>query len=108
MPMEGAETTNCMPVTRSDSSHRRFPTVAFFVPPDQTVANLALTEYIVVSVPAGTEIYVILQKPTKDPTSSPRARVGSQAQNQLNFEELRHLMRLQHELNQPITVKPPE
>jgi hypothetical protein len=74
---------------------------------DQTVANLALTQHIVVSVPADTEIYVILQKRTKDPISSPRA-VSPQAANQLNIEELRQLMQLQRELNQTAIAKPPE
>jgi len=32
---------------------------------DQTVANLVLTEHIIASVPADTEIYVILQKPVR-------------------------------------------
>lgn len=75
---------------------------------DQTVANLALTEHIVVSVPADTEIYVILQKAAKDPVSSPRAQVSPQGATQLNIEELRQLMQLRHELNQTATVKPPE
>jgi hypothetical protein len=75
---------------------------------DQTVANLALTEHIVVSVPADTEIYVILQKPTKDPISAPGAQMPRQAANQPNSDELRQLMQLQHELNEAETAKPPE
>jgi hypothetical protein len=75
---------------------------------DQTVANLALTEHIVVSVPADTEIYVILQKPAKDPVSTPRAQVSPQGATHLNIEELRQLMQLQRELNQTATAKPPE
>ena len=75
---------------------------------DQAVANLALTEHIVVSVPADTEIYVILQKLTKDSISTPRAQVSPQAVNGLNIEELRQLMQLQRELNQTATAKPSE
>jgi hypothetical protein len=75
---------------------------------DQTVANLALTEHIVVSVPADTEIYVILQKAAKDPVSSPRPQVSPQGATQLNIEELWQLMQLQRELNQTATAKPPE
>ena len=75
---------------------------------DQTVANLALTEHIVVSVQADTEIYVILQKPTKDPVSSARAQVSPPAPNSQNIEELRQLLQLQRELDQTGTAKPPE
>jgi hypothetical protein len=75
---------------------------------DQTVANLAVTEHVVVSVPADTEIYVILQKPTKDPISTPRAQAAPQAVNQQSIEGLRQLMQLQRELNQTATAKPPE
>lgn len=75
---------------------------------DQTVANLALTEHIVVSVPADTEIYVILQKETKDVISGPRSPVAPQAANLVNIDELRQLMQLQRELNQTAIAKPPE
>jgi type F conjugative transfer system protein TrbI len=71
---------------------------------DQTVANLALTEHTVVSVPAGTEIYVILQKPGKENVQSPRLQLPSQCGSQPSIEELRQLMQLQRELNQ--TNKP--
>jgi hypothetical protein len=68
---------------------------------DQTVANLALTERIVVSVPADTEIYVILQKAAKETVTSSRAQVPSQNPSQSNIEELRQLMQLQREMSQP-------
>jgi hypothetical protein len=71
---------------------------------DQTVANLVLTERIVVSVPADTEIYVILQKTTKENTQPPRIQ-SSSASGQMNIEELRQLMQLQRELNQPAAMK---
>src|SRR5579859_7592955 len=70
---------------------------------DQTVANLALTERIVVSVPADTEIYVILQKAAKESGQSSRLTVPSQSVNQSNIDELRQLMQLQRELNQGMT-----
>lgn len=73
---------------------------------DQTVANLALTERIVVSVPADTEIYVILQKATKENSQNSRVQLPSQAATQPSIEELRQLMQLQRELNQPGTTKP--
>jgi hypothetical protein len=75
---------------------------------DQTVANLALTEHIVVSVPADTEIYVILQKPAKENIQSPRVLLPSQTVSQPSIEELRQLMQLQRELNQTGATKPPE
>jgi hypothetical protein len=73
---------------------------------DQTVANLALTEHIVVSVPADTEIYVILQKPAKENIQSPRVPLTSQTVSQPSIEELRQLMQLQRELNQTAAAKP--
>jgi Bacterial conjugation TrbI-like protein len=75
---------------------------------DQTVANLALTERIVVSVPADTEIYVILQKTAKESGQSSRLTVPSQSVNQSNIDELRQLMQLQRELNRGITKPAPE
>ncbi len=72
---------------------------------DQTVANLALTEHIVVSVPADTEIYVILQKPAKENLQSPRVQLPSQIVSQPSIEELRQLMQLLHELNQTAATK---
>jgi hypothetical protein len=75
---------------------------------DQTVANLALTERIVVSVPADIEIYVILQKAAKESGQSSRLTVPSQSVNQPNIDELRQLMQLQRELNQGMTKSAPE
>jgi hypothetical protein len=73
---------------------------------DQTVANLALTEHIVVSVPADTEIYVILQKAAKENVQSLRSQLPSQTLSQPSIEELRQLMQLQRELNQTAATKP--
>jgi hypothetical protein len=75
---------------------------------DQTVANLALTERIVVSVPADTEIYVILQKAAKENSQSSRVQLPSQAATQPSIEELRQLMQLQRELNQNAGKQAPE
>jgi hypothetical protein len=72
---------------------------------DQTLANLALTEHIVVSVPADTEIYVILQKPAKESVQGSRAQVPSQTTSQPSIEELRQLMQLQRDLNQTAVTK---
>lgn len=73
---------------------------------DQTVTNLALTERIVVTVPADTEIYVILQKAAKENSQNSRVQLPSQTASQPNIEELRQLMQLQRELNQPAVAKP--
>lgn len=75
---------------------------------DQRVANLALTERIVVSISADTEIYVILQKAAKESGQSSRLTVPSQSVNQPNIDELRQLMQLQRELNQGMTKPAPE
>jgi hypothetical protein len=72
---------------------------------DQTVASLAVTEHIVVSVPAETEIYVILQKPAKENVQSPRVQLPSQTVSQPSIEELRQLMQLQRELNRSAASK---
>ena len=73
---------------------------------DQAVANLALTEHIVVSVPADTEIYVILQKPVKENVQGPRVQLPSQSGSQPSIEELRQVMQLHRELNQTAAAKP--
>jgi len=75
---------------------------------DQTVASLALTEHIVVSVAADTEIYVILQKPAKENIQSPRAQLPPQTASHPSIDELRQLMQLQRELNQTAAATPPE
>ena len=72
---------------------------------DQTVANLALTEHVVVSVPADTEIYVILQRPMKESIQPPHVQ-SPPAPSQPSIEELRQLIQLQRELNQTASTKP--
>ena len=74
---------------------------------DQTVANLALTERIVVSVPADTEIYVVLQKAAKENVQSSRLQAPA-VPRQASIEELRQLLQLQRELNQTSGTKAPE
>jgi hypothetical protein len=75
---------------------------------DQEVGKLAITEHLVVSVPANTEIYVVLEKPTKQTVQDRRAQLPAQAQtaNQPNIEEVRQLLQLQRELNQTSGPKP--
>jgi hypothetical protein len=66
---------------------------------DQTVSNLAITERIVVSMAADTEIYVVLQKAVQEHAVS-SSQTTSQPTTKLNIEELRQLMQLQREFNQ--------
>jgi hypothetical protein len=72
---------------------------------DQAVANLTITQRIVVSVPAGTKLYVVLQKTAKErvPTAEDKAQekpgIGS-----TSLQELRQLLQLQRELNQSVTL----
>lgn len=65
---------------------------------DEEVARLAITERLVVSVPASTEIYVVLEKQTKQPAAvaPPRQPASPTA----TTEQLRQLLQLQRELNQ--------
>ncbi|HKR29423.1 MAG TPA: TrbI/VirB10 family protein, partial [Terriglobales bacterium] len=73
---------------------------------DQSVASLALTEHVVVSVPAGTEIYVILQKTAKEKLiQNPHAHSLLQISNQPSMDELRQLLQLQREFNQTPTAQ---
>ncbi len=69
---------------------------------DQEVAKLAITEHLVVSVPADTEIYVVLQKPTKPRVQNSRVQLPAPTQttNQPGIEDLRQLLQLQKELSQ--------
>jgi Bacterial conjugation TrbI-like protein len=75
---------------------------------DQEVGKLAITEHLVVSVPANTEIYVVLEKPTKQRVQDRPVQLPAQAQtaNQPNLAELRQLLQLQRELNQTSGPKP--
>jgi hypothetical protein len=65
------------------------------------VNKLAVTERLVVSVPADTEIYVVLQKMTKAPVlTSNGSSTPVQAGSRQSAEQLRQLLQLQKELNQ--------
>lgn len=65
---------------------------------DEQIGRFAVTEHIVVTVPANTEIYVVLAKAAKAfvPSAGPVASNSSS----LNAEQLRQLLQLQKELNQ--------
>jgi hypothetical protein len=69
---------------------------------DEEVSRLAITQHIVVTISADTPIYVVLeQTPKANQTSlQPSARSGPTS-NSANVEQLRQLLQLQQELNQP-------
>jgi hypothetical protein len=69
---------------------------------DEEVSRLAITQHIVVTISADTPIYVVLEQPPKTNQSSlqPSAR-SVPTSNSANVEQLRQLLQLQQELNQP-------
>ncbi|HEY6304913.1 MAG TPA: TrbI/VirB10 family protein [Candidatus Angelobacter sp.] len=72
---------------------------------DEQVSRLAITERVVVSVPANTEIYVVLEKPAKTGNTArgEAAFPGPQTNAKSpSMQELRELLQLQRELNQAI------
>ena len=62
---------------------------------DEQISRLAVTARIVVSVSAGTPIYVVLEQSSK---SVPSFRASTP--NSESVDQLRQLLRLQQELNQ--------
>lgn len=67
---------------------------------DEGVARLAITEHLVVSVPANTEIYVVLEKPAKTGVAA-RADVPMNLKSP-STQGLRELLQLQRELSQSV------
>jgi hypothetical protein len=73
---------------------------------DEEIARLTVTERLVVTVPANTEIYVVLEKPATEVGATrivSRASAAALAPRTANLEELRQLLQLQRELNQNVT-----
>src|SRR6185437_14348284 len=70
---------------------------------DEQISKLAITSRIVVSVSAGTPIYVVLEQSSKQPSSSPHLNQQATQTPQANFDQLRQLLQLQQELNQSTT-----
>jgi type IV secretory pathway VirB10-like protein len=66
---------------------------------DQQLQSLALTQRIVVSVPAGREIYVVLEKPSRETVQGTSLRAAPST-SQSSAEELGQLLRLDRELNE--------
>ncbi len=75
---------------------------------DEEVSRLAITQHIVVTISADTPIYVVLEQTPKPNQGSlqPRAR-SVPTSNSANVEQLRQLLQLQQELNQPSTSNQP-
>jgi hypothetical protein len=67
---------------------------------DEQVARLSVTEHLVVSVPASTEIYVVLQKLAKTAVPQARSPQSRTAFPLSSADQLRQLLQLQRELNQ--------
>ncbi len=70
---------------------------------DEEVARLAITQHVVVSVPANTEIYVVLEKPASTGSTARGGAGISGVQTNLrspSTQELRELLQLQRELKQ--------
>lgn len=67
---------------------------------DQQIMQLMLTEHAVVTVPAGTDIFVVFEKTDSKPASGGKtATSGIPSQPSMN--ELRQLLELQREFHQP-------
>jgi len=68
---------------------------------DEQVSRIAVTQHIVVTVPADIPIYVVLEQTPKSTADWNQSRLHStQPGSSANAEELRQLLQLQRELNQ--------
>ncbi len=73
---------------------------------DEAVSRLAITERLAVTIPANTEIYVVLEKATKT-TVAPQTKApgtGQAVSGSPSLQELRQLIQLQRELNQSTNI----
>jgi hypothetical protein len=75
---------------------------------DEEVSRLAITQHIVVTISADTPIYVVLEQApkTNQVSQQPSAR-SIPTSNSANVEQLRQLLQLQQELNQPSASNQP-
>jgi hypothetical protein len=69
---------------------------------DQQIMQLMLTEHPIVTVPAGTDIFVVFEKTDSKPASNNAAAPSSRYSPQ-NLNELRELLEIQREMNQSPT-----
>ena len=74
---------------------------------DEEVSRLAVNQQIVVTVPAGIPIYVVLQQtPKSNQTPAASSARSATAASTANSDQLRQLLQLQQELNQPTASNP--
>ncbi len=75
---------------------------------DEEVSRLAISQHIVVTISADTPIYVVLEQTPKSNQASlqPSGR-GVSTSNSATVEQLRQLLQLQQELNQPSASNQP-
>ncbi len=72
---------------------------------DEQISRMAVTQHIVVTISADTPIYVVLeQTPKSTAVRSQSGLHGTQLADSPNAEQLRQLLQLQRELNQPGTT----
>ena len=75
---------------------------------DEEVSRLAVTQHIVVTISADTPIYVVLeQTPRTNQTSQQPSARSVSISNAANVDQLRQLLQLQQELNQPSASSQP-
>ena len=75
---------------------------------DEEVSRLAITQHIVVTISADTPIYVVLEQTPKPNQGSQQPSARSvPTSNSANVEQLRQLLQLQQELNQPSASNQP-
>src|SRR5258706_4788632 len=65
---------------------------------DEQVSRLVLTEHVVVTIPADTSIYVVLEHTAKSSNASTNPSSNSRPPNPAGVDELRQLLQLQREL----------
>jgi hypothetical protein len=72
---------------------------------DAQVSRLALAEHLVVTIPANTAIYVVLEKTASSETASRRTALASSPSTaSASTDQLRQLLQLQRELQQTASI----
>jgi hypothetical protein len=72
---------------------------------DEQVSRLALTEHVVVTIPADTAIYVVLEKTARSSAASGKTVLSSSLPtSSANTDQLRQLLQLQRELQQTAAI----
>ena len=68
---------------------------------DEHVSRLVLTEHVIVTIPADTSIYVVLENRVRTSTARALTTDSPPLSSSTSTDELRQLLQLQRELNQP-------